>query len=211
MAATDLLTIEDAKLVVRRNPSHVQHTARLQAYVSAVSQKIDELVGPVVKRTVTAERHDDVCGEWLVLRRRPVTSITTVTSYQRGTSTVLTAESLVAAGGYLAEASLEDPSLLSGRLRRRANWYDAAWSTYGSTVAVTYEAGRYATTAAVAGTRYWEAAALTLKSVWRAEEATVSIEDDFYEPATAVPGFLVPRAAIELLADQLQHPNLVAV
>jgi hypothetical protein len=183
----------------------------LEAYVSAISQKIDELVGPVVRRTVTGEQVNVGCGTWVHLRRRPVYSISSVTSYERGTATVLMAESLVAAGGYLAEVSDDDPTLLSGRLQRRTSFYGDRWSTYGSRVVVTYVAGRYATTAAVAGSRYWQAAALTLKSVWRAEEATVTVEDDFYEPAGSVPGFLIPKAAVELLADQVQHPNMVAV
>jgi hypothetical protein len=208
--ATDLLTLEDAISVVRRAASHTQHVGRLEAYVSAISQKIDELVGPVVQRTVTGEQVDGCGGPWVHLRRRPVVSITSVTSYERGTPTVLTAETLVAAGGYVAEKWEDDPTLLSGRLWRRSNWLYDRW-TPGSTVVVTYVAGRYATTAAVAGTRFWQAAALTLKSVWRAEESTTQVVDEYELAATAIPGFLIPNAARDLLADQLQHPNLVAL
>lgn len=206
--ATDVLTPEDAKSIVRRAPSEVVHTARLEAYVSAISQKLDELVGPIVRRTVTGEEIDGTGQCHLRVRRWPVHSFTTVLSYQQGVSTTLTAETVSVAGDYRAEKWADDPTLLSGRLLRRSSWSSQYWA-YGNTFVVTYQAGRYATTAAVAGSRYWEAAALMLKSLWRAEETTAQLsDDDFFEPVSTVPGFLVPRAVKEMLADQIQYAGV---
>ena len=168
--------------------------------MSAVSAVLDELVGPVVQRTVTGERHaggvDRVC-----LRRRPVGSVSSVKVWQSGVSTTLTAETLSTAGGYVAELDPDDPTLLSGVLLRRSSWSTLCWES--GTVEVTYSAGRYADTAAVKGSRFHTAAVLTLKSVWRGEEDTVGVVNDFDQPQTAIPTFMVPRAARELLADQL--------
>jgi hypothetical protein len=204
--STDLLTIEDALMIVRRSPSNTIHQPRLEQYVSAVSQRLDELVGPIVQRTITGEQIEVGCGS-VRLRRWPVTSITSVTVWSQGVSEVLTAETLAASGGYRAERWADDQALLSGRLSRRSNWSDSPWS-HGSTVVVTYVAGRYATTAAVKGTRYWQAAALTLKSVWRAEESTTQVIDEYELSATAIPGFMVPNTVKELLADQIQYTGV---
>ena len=89
MAATDLLSLDDAKSAVGLALATL-HADRLEAYVSAVSNAIDELVGPVVQRTITGERHEGGTSE-IRLRRSPVSSITTVKVWQRGVSTTLTA------------------------------------------------------------------------------------------------------------------------
>lgn len=205
---TDILTLTDARSIIRKAPSNTQHVARLEALVSAISQRIDELVGPVVRRDVTGEQLE-VCraGDAVRLRRRPVASVSTVKVWSSGVATTLTAETLMTAGGYLAEKDPDDPTLLSGRLLPRSNWGGSYWA--GSTMEVTYTAGRFADTAAAAGSRYWHAAATTLKSMWRSEELTVQLDDnDFYEPGAALPGFLIPNAAREFIADQIQYAGI---
>ena len=142
-AATDLLSLADAQAAVRLSASNTIHAARLEGYVTAVSLAIDELVGPVVRRTVTGEQHPGGCGH-VRLRRTPISSVTTVKVWDAGISTTLTGETLSVAGGYLAEQDGDDPTLLSGTLRRRSSWTSILWE-YG-TVEVTYVAGRYATT-----------------------------------------------------------------
>lgn len=203
---TDLLTIPDALKVVRRSASNTEHAARVEAYVSAISLRLDELVGPIVQRTITGEQHQGGCRT-VRLRRRPVASISAVATWTAGASTAVTAESLNTEGGYLAEPWAEDPTFLSGVLTKRSGWSNSWWDT-GSTVVVTYVAGRFEDTEAVKGSRFWQAAALTLKSLWRAEEATTVVVDEYDLPATAIPGFLIPTAARDLLADQIQFTGV---
>ena len=205
MAATDLLSLDDAKSAVRVGASHTLHADRLEAYVSAVSNAIDELVGPVVQRTITGERHEGGTSE-IRLRRSPVSSITTVKVWQRGTSTTLTAESLSAAGGYLAEPDEDDPTLLCGELYRRSDWWSIPWEC--GTVEVTYVAGRYANTAAVAGTRFHTAAVLALQNLWQGMADSVAVVNEYEGPTTAFPSVVLPKASRDLLWDQIQYRGL---
>jgi len=173
--------------------------------VTAVSLAIDELVGPVVRRTVTGEQHPGGCGH-VRLRRTPISSVTTVKVWDAGISTTLTGETLSVAGGYLAEQDGDDPTLLSGTLRRRSSWTSILWE-YG-TVEVTYVAGRYATTSAVRGSRFHTAAVLTLKSVWQGEADTVAVVGEYEQPISAFPRVVIPQAAKDLLSDQIQYRGL---
>lgn len=204
-AATDLLSLADAQAAVRLSASNTIHAARLEGYVTAVSLAIDELVGPVVRRTVTGEQHPGGCGH-VRLRRTPISSVTTVKVWDAGISTTLTGETLSVAGGYLAEQDGDDPTLLSGTLRRRSSWSSIPWEH--GTVEVTYVAGRYATTSAVRGSRFHTAAVLTLKSVWQGEADTVAVVNEYEQPISAFPRVVIPQAAKDLLADQIQYRGL---
>lgn len=169
--------------------------------MSAVSGAIDELVGPVVQRTITGEQHR-VVGELVRLRRTPVASVATVKVWQSGVSTTLTAEALNTAGGYLAAQDGDDPSLLSGVLVRRSQWSTVCWEQ--GTVEVTYVAGRFANTAAAVGSRFHTAAVLTLKNVWQGEADSVAVVNEYDQPVSAFPASMVPAAARSLLADQVR-------
>ncbi len=205
MAATDLLSLEDALAAVRLSASHTVHVARLQGYVSAVSAAVDELVGPVVVRTVTGEQHPGG-GETVRLRRTPVSSVTTVKTWSAGAATTLTAESLAASGGYLAEPHPDDPTLRSGVLRRRSLWSSILWEA--GTVEVTYVAGRYASTAAVAGTRFHTAAVLALQNMWQGVADSVAVINEFEQPVSAFPAVVLPRAVRDLLWSDIQYRGL---
>ena len=204
-AAIDLLSLADAQAAVRLSASNTIHAARLEGYVTAVSLAIDELVGPVVRRTVTGEQHPGGCDR-VRLRRTPISSVTTVKVWDAGISTTLTGETLSVAGGYLAEQDGDDPTLLSGVLLRRSSWSSIPWEH--GTVEVTYVAGRYATTSAVRGSRFHTAAVLTLKSVWQGEADTVAVVGEYEQPISAFPRVVIPQAAKDLLADQIQYRGL---
>lgn len=204
-SATDLLSIEDALSAVRLSASHTAHVARLEGYVTAVSLAVDELVGPVVRRTVTGEQHPGGCDR-VRLRRTPVSSVTTVKVWDAGTATTLTGETLSVAGGYLAEQDGDDPTLLSGTLRRRSSWTSILWE-YG-TVEVTYVAGRYASTAAVAGTRFHTAAVLALQNLWQGVADSVAVVNEFEQPVSAFPAVVLPRAVRDLLWSDIQYRGL---
>ena len=193
-------------MALRYSASNVDQMARVAAYITAVSNRIDALVGPVVHRTVTGERHDPR-GASIWLRRRPVASISSVTEYTAGVAAVLTAESLTVAGDYRVDQYEDDATMLSGRLSRRSGFTNGWWMS-GRPVTVTYVAGRYATTTAAKDSRFYLAAVLTLKSLWRAEVDSVAVVNDYDQVQVPMPGFAIPNAARELLIDQYDYAGL---
>jgi hypothetical protein len=210
MATLDVISEARAKQALSLSPADVRLSDVLATAITAVSQHLDDVCGPIVQRTVTdvLDTPGDLCH--VMLTTGPVSSITSVTFYDSGVSEVLTAETLTAAGGYLAE--LEDrirpdgtAQMLTGRLRRRSSFSDWWWKR--GRLQVVYSAGRYATTAAAAGSRFELAAMLTLKSSWRAwEQSAVQIAPgEFVVPAGYFPSFVVPDAALELIARDRVH------
>lgn len=169
--------------------------------VTALSIKLDELVGPIIQRTAT-ERHDGG-HQWIRLRHRPLSAITSVTEYSSGVATVLTAEDLATAGDYQAERDNE--GLLTGYLFRRSGFGDTLWAAGRQNIAVVATAGRYADTAAAAGSRFAEAARLTLKALWRAEMNGTQNLDEFDVPTASFPTSMIPQVARDLLVDQMQR------
>lgn len=163
MAATDVLTDAEARTVVSADGS----SAQLSLLVSAVSQQLDQLCGPVVQRTVTSEAHDG--GEATVrLRYRPLSSVTTVTEYDGTVATTVTAETNAAkaVANYVVD-------LATGTVRRRSNGWDSCFPSGRGNVVVTYVAGRSATTAAV-DAKFKQAAAMMLLHLWISEAASGS-------------------------------------
>jgi hypothetical protein len=158
--STDVLTLEEAKRALNVSLSDSYSDDELAQVVSAASQWLDEVVGPVVRRTITNEAHQSPSGTvWL--RHRPVSSISTVTEWSAGGATVLTSETASTAGTYLADLS-------AGTLRRRSGWGDVWWNA--TSVVVTYTAGRFADTADV-DARFKEAAVVMLQHLWQSRGA----------------------------------------
>ena len=133
----DWIDIDDAKRAVGLSASRAGQEEALEGWVTAISRRGDTLYGPVVRREVT-ETVTPV-GQIVLLSSWPVDSVTSVTEYISGTGTVLTAESTTVAGDYLLDADI-------GKLTRRSSWTSESW---GGRATVVYQAGRYATTAAV--------------------------------------------------------------
>ena len=210
MAATDIVSVERAKQALDLSPADVRKSDVLATAITAVSQLIDDVAGPIVHRTVT-DVLDSPPGTRLHLTLAPVASITSVKVYDSGTLETLTAETLTTAGGYLADLHNRiDPDRTTARasqvLRRRSSWSDQSWDQ-GTRIEVVYVAGRYATTAACAGSRFELAAMLALKSSWRAwEQSAVQVAPgEFVVPAGFFPSFTLPDAALELIARDRVH------
>lgn len=201
----DILSLEEARAAI--NSSAVTK-ANLPAMVTAVSRVIDSLCGPVVVRTVTAELHAG--GSCVVhLRRRPVTSITTVREAQ-GPGNIVTLSAVAWGGatdGYFAPASVDDPTLKSGELYRKSAGADYPWHEGSHAVEVTYIAGRYATTSTV-DERFKQAASSVLARLWKREAGTWAQSPTFLETSEAQPTgafFRAVRPIVEeLLVDELQ-------
>jgi len=197
----DVLTEQEARDAVGSGGTPKPTDDLLARLNTAVARRLDRLVGAIVQRTVTAEIQNG-CARAIWLKQSPASAIATVTEYNASTSRTLTAQTLgsaAPANGYFAELHSNNPSLLSGRLIRRTNGYD---DTFWPHVSVTYTAGRYATTAAV-DELFKSAATLMLKNLWRSATPTVGRVDEFDVPYANFPTFAVPRAVLEMLADEI--------
>ena len=210
----DIRSPADALVAINRTGTA---PSGLEQMVTAVSRAIDMLVGPVVVRTVTAEVHAGGCPSvWL--RRRPVSSVTTVREITGpGSISTLSAVAWGAAtDGYYPVASnrVGSPTLLSGELRRVQGGYDDNWGLVsGETwldraVEVTYVAGRYATTSVV-DRRFAEACAAVLRRLWKRESGAWAQSPQFFttddESVAPTSGFFraVKPVVMELLADEM--------
>lgn len=205
MATEDVLSAAEAAEAIDA-PS--TSTSKLGKVNTAVSRRLDELVGPIVRRTITGEVHRETGGRPTVaLRRWPVVSVSSAVEYDRsGSSTSLTVETFSSkpADGFRLEPTLAEPELgLFGPTITRT--VDGNVSTFDSSLVVTYVAGRYANTAAV-DERYKEACRICLVNLWQRITAGRGVlEADFDVPRYPFPTFAVPRSARELLEDVWQE------
>lgn len=151
MATTDVLTLDEALAAISMTGSGATHGEQVQVFVSAVSDLLDDICGPIVQREVTETLVPR--GGLLFPTYTPVAEITTLTEYRSGVGTELDAEAVDTAGDYL---------LRDDMLARRSSFSTINW--YGDVV-LEYVAGRYATTDDV-GARFKLAAQEILAREW---------------------------------------------
>lgn len=205
----DVLSLAEGKTAIGIGSGTGQDT-KLAQFITALSRRMDVLLGAVVIRTVTNEKHDG--GKRFVrLKRAPMsltsaTTITTVTEYNGTASTVLSEED---EDTKPATAFLFEPE--TGFLYRRAGNSDVRFAAGRRNILVTYEAGRYATTALV-DAKFKNVAASILRRLWQREAAAWARgEDPFAEGGVSI-GFFkaVDPMITELLSDELtlEHAGL---
>lgn len=195
MATLDLLTIDEAKAAVNLPDNAPQQEAQLALWTTAISQRIDDLCGPVVIRSVTETIDAD--GGLLFLSHYPVSAITTVTEYQSGTGTAITAEALATAGGY---------RLRDGILERRSSWSSTSWN---GQVVVVYQAGRYANTATV-DAKFKAAAGSILRRLWAREAGAWARGGAAFAGEDVGVGFFKAFDFViqEFLGDEMRLPSI---
>lgn len=189
----DLLTLAEARAAINVDSGH---TAILEQTITGISRRIDEICGPVVVRTITDEIHYPSGNSPIFLDHQPVSSITSLIEYSSGTGTALTAEDHDTSGTYL---------LRDGMIVRRSGFYTTSW--YGSTIKVTYVAGRAATTATV-DARFKTAAAAILRRWWAREAPAWARGGDPFAQEGGGIGFfkVVEPVVLEFLADEMRPP-----
>lgn len=159
----DLLTLAEGKAALNIDSAVTTFDTEVAAYITALSQRIDDMCGPVVKRSVSAEHHDGGYGViWPHVS--PVATVGTVLEYSSGVSTTLTGESLTVAGDFV----LLDGGTHNSRLSRRSSFSDRTWGTAGPVV-ISYVAGRFDSTAAVSA-KFKQAAAKLLTGLWQNDQ-----------------------------------------
>lgn len=165
MATLDILTAAEAQTAaINAATGHEDRVAQMN---TAVSKRVDELVGPVVQRPVT-EYHDGGCPA-IRPRLSPVASVTTLKEWSGSTLTTLTEDTWGTAGnadGFLVEQSGSYPH--DARIYRRSSGSNVLWPSGHRSLQIVYVAGRAADTASVAA-RYKEVAAECLRRLWDRE------------------------------------------
>jgi hypothetical protein len=164
----DVLTLAEGHTAINLPSANTDHDTELAQQITAVSAILDAEVGCVVQRAVTDEIHDGGGGS-LVTNLWPVSTFTTVTDDLAGTPTAITA--------YRKEPYDRAPALFSGRLELNSG---ALFTAGRWNVKVTYTAGRYANTAAVAP-RFKTCAASVLRRLWKRESGTWAQSPEFFE------------------------------
>jgi hypothetical protein len=199
----DVLTLAEGHTAINLPSANTDHDTELAQQITAVSAILDAEVGCVVQRAVTDEIHDGGGGS-LVTNLWPVSTFTTVTDDLAGTPTAITA--------YRKEPYDRAPALFSGRLELNSG---ALFTAGRWNVKVTYTAGRYANTAAVAP-RFKTCAASILRRLWKRESGTWAQSPEFFEnfdTQAANSGFYrVAKPIIdELLAYELDRYSYTRV
>ncbi|MGW0599958.1 head-tail connector protein [Streptomyces sp. NPDC002776] len=182
-----LLTLAEAKKQL--NLTSNTDDDELQAYVDAVTEPIEEYIGPVEPRAVL-ERHDAEAGRrLLVLRTMPVLSLTSVTP--------------VLAGGasYPVDGLTLDPD--TGELRRLDG------GVFRGLLDVALQAGRPAVTPTIN-----LAARMLVQHLWRTQRPSrggglAGGGDDYSvgEPIVGY-GYAIPNRVLELLAPYRLPPGV---
>lgn len=184
--ATDIVTLAEAK--THLNITDSSSDAELAGFIGAATQPVEDVVGPVVQRTVT-EVFDGGRAS-VLLTSRPVSSITSVTD--TGATISSTSYTFNAASGVLTQ--IAGPSPLPFLVGVQS-------------VSVTYVAGRVANTAAVASSAYGAirmAALIIVQHLWETQRPAAagpfSQGVDDYDPRYS---FSIPRRATELLGERV--------
>ena len=203
----DLLTLDEGKRALNIPLADTTFDVEVASYISAVSQRIDDLCGPVVKRAVNDETHDGG-HEYVFPDLTPVASVASLTQYSSGTATALTAEtpSVSTANDYL----LVDAGSHASLIRRRARWSDAPFLPGRANVVIDYVAGRFENTAGVSA-KFKQGAAKMLSVMWKGDQGagTVTFGAPVDDGDLGIIGFAIPRAVLELLAEEIR-PRVVA-
>ena len=206
MATLDILTAtEGVNAALGVDTGHEADVARM---VTAVSGRIDALVGPVVNRTVT-EYHSG--GGVIRPRQTPVASVTTLRHADGVTITSYTEDvwgEAANADGFYVERSGYYPH--DTRILRRSGGTNVAWLTGHSSLELVYVAGRAATTATVTE-RYKEVAIECMRRLWDREATAWSRgSDPFVEGGGQSSRFfkVFDYVIAEHLGDEMKPPGV---
>ena len=207
MATLDILTVaEGIRAALGVDTGHEDDVARM---VTAVSGRIDKLVGPVVNRVVT-EYHDGGC-EAIWPRQTPVSSVTTLRHADGATVTAYTQDTWGAVAntdGFILEQSGSYPH--DARIHARSGGTNVAWLAGHSSLELVYVAGRAADTAAVAE-RYKEVAIECMRRLWdREASAWARGSDPFVEGGGQSSRFfkVFDYVIAEHLGDEMKPPGI---
>lgn len=202
----DWLTLAEAKAALNIRAENVSQDTEVQSYITAVSERLDDLVGPAVKRDVSGELHDGSVGIiWPNLT--PVAEMTSVSEYSSGIEQVLTEDTLTTFGQYGYQFI---PAGHNTQVRRTSSGSDSSFATGRRNVVLAYVAGRFESTETVSP-KFKQAAAKMLAVMWTGDQGagTVTFGAPLDQEPTMIIGFAVPNAVQDLLANEIRPPVIV--
>lgn len=211
----DILTLPEAKRILRIHEDDTLEDDVLAVYITAASRLLDQHAGHTVAYTSTSERHDGTNNSGrgyrskITLHHRPVLTVTTVVEHRNGNPLTLAAETSTSqpSDSYLVDRYDPDPILFNGVVRRRGSGEDARWEYGRQNIAVTYTAGRVQTTTQV-DARFKRACGIVLENLWRDREPGLEAQGEFDVPHQSFPTFALPRAAAQLLSEEMGQAKL---
>jgi hypothetical protein len=202
--AGPIVTLAEAK--THLNLSSTAHDTELQLIVDAATPIVEDIVGPVMQETRT-ENHDGG-GPFIVLRKRPVISVTSVVEYRGPITWTLTQASTPAVASTYSFTFEVD----TGRVVRRVvgggtiPFYNGPGAVH-----VVYEAGNVATNGTVPANFKLGALELIRHNYQLTQQPghpafahTGMAEEQFYTPS----GFAVPMRVIEILQAKKRAPSI---
>jgi len=204
MATLDILTTAEA-IQAASGIDEANLSSQLERMVTAVSARLDELVGPVVNRTVTEYHHG---GGSVRPRQTPLSAVTTLKQWDGSTITTFTEDTWGVAGnadGFFVERSGSYSH--DARIVRRSSGTSMPFDVGCRSIELVYVAGRAATTDAVPA-RYKECAAEVLRRLWdRESSAWARGNDPFGEDVSAFRFFKAFDYVVsEHLGDEMYPP-----
>ena len=188
-----IMSLAEAKAHLNKDPSVTTDDDELRGFIDAAQVVIENVVGPIVPKVYT-ERYDGWV-QYLVLRHRPVISITSAVEIYAGVSQAVVPE---AGGGtgfdYLLRAD-------RGVLYRRSGLFPYIWQ---GEVVVTYTAGKTPIPANVSLAAKEELAHLWRNSQLARGGARAAAGSDDVLSSLA---YSVPRRVLDLLANAKKAPQ----
>lgn len=206
----DVITLVEAYRAINDPTSAAAGTGAnddmLESFITTTSNRLDELVGPIVNRTVTEYHDGGVSTVWP--RQTPVSSVTTLKEYDGSTTTTLTAETF---GNSPSDAhTLVQSASYSHdhQIVRRNGGANTFFASGLRNVELVYVAGRAANTAAVP-TRYKMAAGAILRRLWDREASAWARSDNPFDEGGGSRFFdAVTQVVKEQLGDEMKPSGL---
>jgi hypothetical protein len=189
---TLVLPLQDAKDALNIPQATISSDAEIMAYIATIEGSLRGMTGgPVVNRTITAERAEMMSDQTVIaVRQRPLVSVTSITS---------------ASGGTIDISAGLDLDANAGLIRRQLGlpFYGPFYSYYSylPQVNVTYVAGWGTAVPAAFGT----AARIILQNLWETQHGPAARPSIGAGDMVTPPGFsfAIPNQAAELLAGML--------
>jgi hypothetical protein len=180
---TSVLPLQDAK--DQLNITGTASDTELQSYIATIESSLERYTGgPIVNRTVTAERAEMMSSQTVILvRQRPLVSVTSITS---------------ASGGAIDISAGLDLDTSAGTIRRKLGLpFYGPFFSWLPQVTVTYVAG-WGTSVPAA---FNSAARIIIQHLWDSQHGPAGRPNMGGEEMTTVPGFgfAIPSMAAELL------------
>lgn len=205
----DLVTLDEAKNAIKVKSAVPNYDIDLAEIVTAASQRIVDLCGPVVTRTFTNEMYDGGAA-YVVLRNVAIgplaaTTVTSLVEYDgAGNAKTLTAEDFDTKPD---DAFLIEPE--TGIVFRRSRASDYNFASGRRNVVFTYASGRAASTAVVPA-KFKSAAETMIAFLWRERgpRAGAYRTDTESGPIFGVAPFATPNAVVDMLSKEIKYGGL---